>query len=120
MYDHIGRSAQDIDAGVRFYAAALAPIGHAPCARDATGAGFGPPGAPASWPRRGERKAGAAARLAFAAPDRAAVDRSHAAGSEAGGRDHGRPCPRPDYGPAGYAAFLLDPDGNDVAAVCTK
>ena len=49
---------------------------------------------------------------------RAAVERFHAAGLRAGGRGNGAPGPRPDYGPAYRAAFLLDPDGNNVEAVC--
>ena len=56
--------------------------------------------------------------LAFQAPNRAAVDKFHAAGLAAGGRDHGAPGLREDYGPTYYAAFLLDPDGNNVEAVC--
>lgn len=54
--------------------------------------------------------------LAFQARDRAAVDRFHAAGREAGGEDNGAPGERP-YHPGYYAAFLLDPDGNNVEAV---
>jgi len=54
--------------------------------------------------------------LAFQAADRATVDRFHAAGLAAGGRDHGAPGLRP-YHPDYYAAFLLDPDGNNVEAV---
>jgi catechol 2,3-dioxygenase-like lactoylglutathione lyase family enzyme len=56
--------------------------------------------------------------VAFRAPTRAAVARFHAAGLRAGGRDNGGPGPRPDYGPTYYAAFLVDPDGNNVEAVC--
>jgi predicted lactoylglutathione lyase len=58
--------------------------------------------------------------LAFAAADRAGVDRFHAKGLAAGGRDHGEPGLRQDYGPHYYAALLIDPDGNNVEAVCTR
>jgi predicted lactoylglutathione lyase len=58
--------------------------------------------------------------VALAAPDRAAVDRFHAAGLKAGGRDNGKPGLRADYSPKYYAAFLIDPDGNNVEAVCMK
>jgi hypothetical protein len=51
-------------------------------------------------------------------PDRNSVDRFHEAGLEAGGRDNGKPGLRTDYGATYYAAFLLDPDGNNVEAVC--
>ena len=56
--------------------------------------------------------------LAFTAPDRAAVERFYAGGLDAGGRDNGPPGVRADYGPTYYAAFLLDPDGNNIEAVC--
>ncbi len=55
--------------------------------------------------------------IAFRAADRAAVDRFHAAGLASGGRDHGLPGLRADYGAGYYACFLLDPDGNNVEAV---
>jgi len=54
----------------------------------------------------------------FRASNRAAVDAFHAAGLAAGGRDDGAPGLRPGYHPAYYAAFLLDPDGNRIEAVC--
>lgn len=54
--------------------------------------------------------------LALAAKDRATVDRVHRVGLEHGGTDNGKPGPR-SYHPGYYAAFLLDPDGNNVEAV---
>ena len=117
MYDHIGLKVKDIDASVRFYQAALAPLGHVLVSHDDSGAGFGPAGAPALWLYRA-KGAGAAAHVAFRAPERAAVDRFHADGLKAGGRDNGGPRLRADYGPSYYAAFLIDPDGNNVEAVC--
>ena len=56
--------------------------------------------------------------LAFKAKDRAAVDRFHKHGVKAGGKDNGAPGLRADYSPTYYAAFLIDPDGNNVEAVC--
>src|ERR1700746_2235044 len=120
MYDHIGLKVSNIDKSIRFYEAALKPLGHVLCSRDDSGAGFGPPGEPALWLYAGKGSAGQGAHVAFRAPDRAAVDRFHADGLGAGGRDHGRPGLRADYGPTYYAAFLLDPDGNNVEAVCLK
>jgi len=117
MYDHVGLRTANLDASVRFYEAALAPLGHGLCSRDEAGAGFGPPGAPALWLHRA---AGGGVHVAFRAADRAAVDRFHAAGLEAGGRDNGGPGLRADYGPRYYAAFLIDPDGNNVEAVCLE
>jgi len=60
------------------------------------------------------------AHLAFAAPGRDAVDAFHAAALVAGGRDNGAPGPRPLYHPHYYGAFVLDPDGNNVEAVCHR
>ena len=57
--------------------------------------------------------------LAFTTQKRALVDQFHAAGIKAGGKDHGKPGLRADYSPTYYAAFLVDPDGNNVEVVCT-
>ena len=123
MYDHIGLKVKDVDAAVRFYGAALAPLGHVLCSRDDSSAGFGPPGEPALWLYRTNGSGASSGRgvhVALRASDRAAVDRFHRSGLEAGGRDHGRPGLRADYSPTYYAAFLLDPDGNNVEAVCMR
>lgn len=93
----------------------LAPLG---CEADASGSGFGPRGAPAPWLYERGSARGSGTVLAFQAPNRAAVDEFHAAGLAAGGRDHSAPGLREDYSPTYYAAFLLDPDGNNVEAVC--
>ena len=117
MYDHIGLRVKDLAASVRFYGAALAPLGCELASQDETSAGVGPPGAPALWLVQapgGER----GVHVAFRAADRGAVERFYKRGLEAGGRDHGAPGLRADYGPSYYAAFLIDPDGNNVEAVC--
>ena len=118
MYDHIGLKVKDLDASVRFYEAALAPLGHVLDSRDESGAGFGPPGAPALWLYAGGNAQGTS-HVAFRAADRAAVDAFHAAGLKSGGQDNGAPGLRADYSPTYYAAFLRDPDGNNVEAVLT-
>jgi catechol 2,3-dioxygenase-like lactoylglutathione lyase family enzyme len=120
MFDHIGFKVKDLDASVRFYEAALTPLGLTLCSRDAAGAGFGPPGTPALWLYAAAGAKGPGMHLALHAADHAAVDRFHKAGLKAGGRDHGKPGLRADYSPSYYAAFLLDPDGNNVEAVCLK
>jgi catechol 2,3-dioxygenase-like lactoylglutathione lyase family enzyme len=116
MYDHLGLHVKDLDASVRFYEAALGALGYGLCSRDDTSAGFGPRNEPALWLYAS--KTPGRAHVAFRAGDRAAVDQFHRRGVEAGGRDHGKPGVRADYAPTYYAAFLLDPDGHNVEAVC--
>jgi catechol 2,3-dioxygenase-like lactoylglutathione lyase family enzyme len=120
MYDHIGLKVRDVGASARFYAAALKPLGHVVSSQDECGAGIGPQGAPALWLSRAAGSSRGETHLAFTAPDRASVDRFYKAGLEAGGRDNGAPGVRADYSPTYYAAFLFDPDGNNVEAVCFK
>lgn len=120
MYDHIGLKVKNIEASVRFYTGALASLGHVLCSRDPTGAGIGPKGEPALWLYVDKDSESSTVHVAFRAGDKAAVDRFHAGGLAAGGRDHGRPALRADYGPTYYAAFLIDPDGNNVEAVCMR
>jgi catechol 2,3-dioxygenase-like lactoylglutathione lyase family enzyme len=119
MYDHVGLKVKDLDASVRFYSGALKAFGYGLCSRDESGAGFGPPDSPALWLYPADGNSGSAVHVAFRASERGAVDRFHAGGLKAGGRDHGAPGLRRDYSPTYYAAFLLDPDGNNVEAVFT-
>ena len=118
MFDHVGLRVSNLDTSLKFYEAALAPLGHVAGPKGANYAGLGPRDAPALWLHLVEPGKTGAAHLAFSAASRAAVDKFHAAGLEAGGRDNGAPGPRADYGPTYYAAFLVDPDGNNVEAVC--
>jgi catechol 2,3-dioxygenase-like lactoylglutathione lyase family enzyme len=121
MYDHIGLQVRDLAASVRFYEAVLAPLGGVITSRDAASAGFGPSKeVSVLWLHLNPAKAKGGTHVAFQAKDRAAVDRFHRTGLEAGGRDNGAPGVRSDYGPNYYAAFLLDPDGHNVEAVCLK
>src|SRR5262249_18595595 len=106
MYDHIGLTVRDLDASVKFYQAALAPLGHVVGPHDKGYAGIGPKDAPALWLYQGKGATARGAHVAFRAKDRAAVDRFHAKGLAAGGRDNGKPGLRADYSPTYYAAFL--------------
>jgi len=112
MYDHVGLRVRDLKSALRFYQATLEPLGFV---LDNSGTGLGPKGEPGLWLSEGK---GGPFHVAFRAADRQAVDRFHAAGLKAGGRDNGKPGLRTDYSPTYYAAFLVDPDGNNVEAVC--
>lgn len=120
MYDHIGLKVKAVDASARFYRATLGALGHVLHSQDESSASFGPPGEPSFWLYRAKGTAGSEIHVAFRAAERSAVDRFHRAGLEAGGRDHGPPGVRLDYGPHYYAAFLIYPDGNNVEAVCLR
>jgi catechol 2,3-dioxygenase-like lactoylglutathione lyase family enzyme len=118
MYDHIGLKVKDLGVAVRFYEAALGALGHVVASHEASYAGIGPKGEPGLWLYQAEGSTGPGVHVAFRAADRAAVDRFHRSGLAAGGKDNGKPGLRADYSPTYYAAFLIDPDGNNVEAVC--
>jgi catechol 2,3-dioxygenase-like lactoylglutathione lyase family enzyme len=119
VLDHMTIRVRDMERSRAFYAAALAPLGFGIVADygGAAGIAFGPSGqddfaiAPA-----GDRPAGPV-HLAFYAADRAAVNDFHVFGLTAGGIDNGPPGLRTHYHDKYYAAYLIDPDGNNVEAV---
>lgn len=124
MFDHVSLTVSDLGRAKRFYAAALAPLGievrmEVTAEQSGTGAFFGMGVGPRAtfWLGEGERPTGRA-HIAFAATTRAAVDAFHRAALEAGGRDNGAPGLRPYYSPTYYGAFVLDPDGHNIEAVC--
>ena len=124
MFDHVGFSVADVRKSRAFYAKALAPLGYVPV-MDLTaeqtgryeGTGFGTDGRPTFWIGNGETRSGPT-HIAFTAASRADVDRFYAAAIAAGGRDNGAPGPRPHYHANYYGAFVRDPDGNNIEAVC--
>jgi catechol 2,3-dioxygenase-like lactoylglutathione lyase family enzyme len=100
-----------------FYSAALETLGYRVVMdMESFGVGFGPEQKPIFWVAR--RDPVGPAHVAFTAPDRATVDAFHAAGLAAGGTDNGPPGIREHYHPTYYAAFVLDPDGHNIEAVC--
>lgn len=118
MFDHVGLRVRDLARSKAFYSAVLAPLGHAIQSEGDGYAGFGPAGAPALWLHAQPAGTATQAHLAFRAASPEAVRAFHARGLGQGAADNGAPGPRPDYGPTYYAAFLIDPDGNNVEAVC--
>ncbi len=100
-----------------FYAAVLPALGYKLVESGDAFAAFGPPGQPLFWLYAAGSPPGAI-HIAFAAPDRAAIDRFHATALASGAQDNGRPALRPAYHPNYYGAFVLDPDGHNIEAVC--
>jgi len=118
MIDHVSLDVRDYEASKRFYAQALAPLGYE-LLMEYGGhlCGFGHEGKPDFWiGDREEPQSGV--HVAFASPDRTTVDRFYEAALAAGGNDNGPPGLRPHYHERYYGAFVLDPDGNNVEAVC--
>jgi catechol 2,3-dioxygenase-like lactoylglutathione lyase family enzyme len=127
MLDHVGFAVADAERSKRFYSAALAPLGIeliksvTPGQTEAGGTahGFGSDGKPYFWVGDNER-VGEGTHVAFAAATRAVVDAFYEAALAAGGRDNGGPGLRPHYHPNYYGAFVFDPDGINVEAVCHR
>lgn len=123
MIDHIGFPVSDYVTSKLFYERTLAPLGYEMIVEidknemGAPAAGFGIGDNPDFW-IGGEGGVGNPLHVAITARDRAAVDAFYREGIAAGGKDNGAPGLRPQYGPHYYAAFVLDPDGNNIEAVC--
>ncbi len=116
MIDHLTLTVSDIDRSKAFYAAALEPLGYAVQMTFEGMCAFGPKGRPVFWLKQGE--GAQAMHLAFAAGRRSDVAGFHAAALAAGAKDNGAPGIREQYHPNYYGAFVFDPDGNNVEAVC--
>jgi catechol 2,3-dioxygenase-like lactoylglutathione lyase family enzyme len=119
MFDHIGIKVSNLPASSGFYRSALEPLGVSLCAEGDGWTGFGIDGAAALYLYSTTERCGGT-HLAFSAKSRALVDRFHRAALKAGGNDNGLPGVRVDYSATYYAAFVHDPDGNNVEAVCFK
>ncbi|RLT89417.1 MULTISPECIES: VOC family protein [unclassified Ketobacter] len=124
MIDHMGISVSDFEKSKQFYQAALSPIGYtlimelpASVTKHTDVAGFGEPPKPDFWISAGTPNS-PPIHVAFRVPTRALVDAFYSAAMEAGGRDNGAPGVRPHYHADYYGAFVLDPDGHNIEAVC--
>ncbi len=116
MIDHMGLLVADLDASVAFYTRALAPLGYELVRRGEQFAGFGVAGKPDFWIATG--KPTDKLHVAFRARGRAEVRAFHGAALAAGGKDNGPPGVRDRYHPSYYGAFVHDPDGHNIEAVC--
>jgi catechol 2,3-dioxygenase-like lactoylglutathione lyase family enzyme len=121
MFDHVGVNVRDFAVSREFYRRALEPLGIQETAayEDWKAAAFGTEGKYAFWVAQRE-PFGTGTHIALTCADRGMVDAFHAAALAAGGQDNGGPGLREHYHPTYYAAFVHDPDGNNVEAVCHK
>lgn len=118
MIDHTGVIVGSFEASRRFYAAALAPLGYELLLEfHASVAGFGEPGKPDFWIAQGEPNT-PRIHVAFRADTRREVDAFYEAALGAGARDNGAPGLKAQYHPDYDGAFVLDPDGRNIEAVC--
>jgi catechol 2,3-dioxygenase-like lactoylglutathione lyase family enzyme len=115
MIDHVSLRVQDLPRAVAFYRAALAPLGYDVLAEFPQAVGMGA-GKPFLWITQA-RQTPTPAHLAFAS-ERGRIDAFHAAALVAGGTDNGPPGVRADYHPHYYAAYIYDPEGNNIEVVC--
>jgi catechol 2,3-dioxygenase-like lactoylglutathione lyase family enzyme len=124
MIDHTGIDVSDPDRSRKFYEAALAPLGYAvlmEIPKEHTGGvvvlGFGVAPKPDFWLHEGTPQT-PRVHIAFRADNRAQVDAFYRAAIAAGGTDNGPPGERPHYHANYYGAFVHDPDGHNIEAVC--
>jgi predicted lactoylglutathione lyase len=124
MIDHTGVTVSDFETSKKFYASALAPIGYkmllefpASVTGSTDVAGFGEPHKPDFWINKGTPQK-PHVHVAFRVSSRKQVDEFYTAALAAGGKDNGKPGPRPHYHEHYYGAFVWDPDGHNIEAVC--
>src|SRR5262249_36193009 len=118
MIDHFTLTVRDFKRSRAFYEKALAPLGYQVSMQFKGFLGFGTRRKPYFWIKQG--KPTQAMHIAFVAKSRKAVDAFHAAALAAGAEDYGGPGLREHYHPAYYGAFVVDPDGHPIEAVCHK
>lgn len=123
MIDHIGIEVTDYQSAVDFYKQALAPLSYELLMEIQGFAGFGKKDAAGPiadfWLHQGDNPTNKA-HIAFTANDRDTVNAFYEAAIKAGGKNNGEPGVREIYHPNYYSAFVLDPDGHNIEAVCHK
>lgn len=123
MIDHISLATADLGKARRFYTAAFAPLGAVEVAVTEVSAGWSVNGSDDFYVNLVAADSvsnNPKTHYAFSAPSRAAVDAFYAAALDNGGKDDGAPGLRPQYHPNYYAAFVIDPDGRHIEAVCHR
>ncbi|GAB2786549.1 VOC family protein [Dyella kyungheensis] len=125
MIDHVGLAVSGYERSREFYRSVLAPLGGelvmevtAEQTGDGSHGGFGMHGRPTFWIGTSHNAHSGSVHVAFTAPDRDAVRAFHRLALEAGATDNGAPGLRPHYHEHYYGAFVLDPDGHNIEAVC--
>lgn len=121
LLDHVGVQTKDMAASKAFYSAVLAPLGSRLLMDFGDAVGFGPDGGAASfWISVAPGELAGEVHIAFSTADRATVDAFHAAAIELGAEELHAPAVHPEYHASYYGAFVRDPDGNNVEAVCHR
>jgi catechol 2,3-dioxygenase-like lactoylglutathione lyase family enzyme len=126
MLDHISLGVADLARAKKFYDQALKPLGFKNIYAIPGSYGYGPSkDSPQFWvglplAKRRKAKACPGSHVAFQAATRKAVDAFYRAALKAGGKDNGKPGLRPEYHPDYYGAFVFDPEGHAIEAVCHK
>lgn len=121
MIDHVSFPCSDLTLSQKFYDAVLSSLGYVRVWSTGSAHGYGTPGAEDKFAIKVQTAVnvpGPGFHVAFSAPNRESVDRFYEAALAHGGADKGAPGLRPHYGPTYYAAFVLDPDGHHIEAVC--
>jgi catechol 2,3-dioxygenase-like lactoylglutathione lyase family enzyme len=115
--DHITVKVRDLDSARDFYTAALGALGMKINMKFESAFGLGSKKENIFWLAR-DRKASGGGHYALRVEHPEEVDAFYDAAIAAGGKSHGKPGPRPDYGPRYYAAFIKDREGNNIEVVC--
>jgi len=119
IFDHIVLSVSNLEMSKHLYSHALSALGMAFIREDDGCIGFGSHGKPSLWLYE-DSLPHKPMHIAFIAQDRKSVDAFHQAALAAGGKDNGAPGLRPQYHQDYYGAFIIDPDGHNIEAVCRQ
>jgi predicted lactoylglutathione lyase len=120
MFDHVFMNVSDKKKSTKFYSAALGVLGIEAQLEDKKYTAYGPKGRFLFWLNQADKGATKNMHLAFDAESREQVHEFYKAALRNGGKSNGEPGPRPQHGEHYFAAFVFDPDGNNIEAVCYK